>query len=164
MSKQHKFTNIRGFIFVLTYKNMEIWKDIIWYEWLYQVSNLWNVKSLSKKVWIKRNNSFWNRKEKLLKPCFNNWYFMVVLSFNSIKTHYSVHRLIWKHFISNNYNKKEINHKNWIKTDNRLENLEWCTRSENMKHAIKTWLQKVKKWKYHHLYWKPSNRLKIKEI
>lgn len=46
-------------------------------------------------------------------------------------------------FIPNPYNKPEVNHKNWIKTDNRIDNLEWCTRSENCQHAYDKWLNKT---------------------
>lgn len=52
-----------------------------------------------------------------------------------------IHRMVAKAFIPNPLKRKEINHKNGIKTDNRSENLEWCTRSENMLHAFKTGLQ-----------------------
>lgn len=107
----------------------EIWKDVSWYKWLYEVSNLWNIKSL------------WNsqtKKEKILKPWKNLcWYLYVGLYKNSNKKHYLVHRLTAIAFLDNSENKKEVNHINWIKNDNRIENLEFCTRSENTIHNIK---------------------------
>ena len=54
----------------------------------------------------------------------------------------SYHRIIAECFIPNPYNKHDVNHINGIKTDNRAENLEWCTRSENMIHAYKTGLKR----------------------
>lgn len=127
----------------------EIWKDIEWYEWLYQVSNLWNIKSLSKLIFNWK--WYFNSKEKILKvEIVKDWYLRIRLSNNNISERFSIHRLVAETFITNPENKPQVNHINWIKSDNRLKNLEWCTRSENTKHSInilwnKTFLQKQNK-------------------
>lgn len=54
----------------------------------------------------------------------------------------SYHRIIAECFVPNPYNKHDVNHINGIKTDNRAENLEWSTRSENVIHAYKTGLER----------------------
>lgn len=122
---------------------MEIWKDIKDYEWLYQISNLWNIKSLER---YKKNYSKKQLvKEKILSIWDNwKWYKVVNLNkFNKSKTFY-VHRLVWLSFLENP--KKEINHKDWDKSNNRLENLEWCTSSENNQHKFKVLWYKKSKW------------------
>ena len=101
----------------------ERWKDIPWYEGIYQASNLWRIK------WLLLYRGLKNRIRK--KTIKDNWYELVTLKNKS----YHVHRLIIKTFLWDS--KLEVNHKNWIKTDNRLENLEYCTRSENLQHLYK---------------------------
>lgn len=106
----------------------EVFKDIAGYEGLYQVSNLGRVKSLPRKRTI--------NKERILKPKLNkNGYLEVALCKNSQYKMWRVHKLVANAFISNPENKSQINHINGRKEDNRAENLEYCTASENIKHA-----------------------------
>lgn len=125
-----------------TFINMEheAWKDIPWYEELYQASTEWNVRSINfNKTWMIKNVS-------LMKQ--NTGYYQVWLSKKWIVKRYSVHRVILITFVWQS--SLEVNHIDWIKTNNRLLNLEYCTKSENMKHAYRTWLSK-----------KPKNKIMI---
>ena len=115
---------------------VEEWKDIDGYEGLYQVSNLGNVKSLAK---FDRLGRF--HKERILSTCDNgSGYLVVNLKHNGKQRMKTVHKLVANHFIYNPDNKPEINHKDGNKKNNRVDNLEWCNRSENVKHAFKTGL------------------------
>lgn len=71
-------------------------------------------------------------KQRILKT---TGYKMIKLCSNNTQKHLSVHRIIAETFIENLNNLPEVNHKNGIKTDNRVENLEWCTKRENIQHA-----------------------------
>lgn len=106
-------------------KEMEEWKDIKDYEGLYQVSNLGNV------IGIKSGKILKIYKSK-------RGYCMIGLYKNNNNKNFSIHRLVAMAFIPNPYNKPCVNHKNGILTDNMVENLEWCTYSENLKHAFET--------------------------
>lgn len=105
----------------------EIWKDVVWYEWLYQVSDLGKVKSL---------NYNKTKREKILNgSTTRDWYLRVCLTKNLIEKTHAIHRLVLSSFILNINNKPQINHKNGIKSDNRVENLEWCTAGENIRYS-----------------------------
>lgn len=75
---------------------------------------------------------------KKLHPCLQrDGYLLVLLYKNNTRFMKLVHRLVAEVFIPNPKNKPQVNHKNGIKTDNRVENLEWVSRSENIQHAYK---------------------------
>lgn len=81
-------------------------------------------------------------KLKRLKSRTRKGYESILLYKDSKQRIYSVHRLVAQTYIPNPLNKKEVNHKNGIKEDNRVENLEWATPSENVRHAVRMGLIK----------------------
>jgi NUMOD4 motif-containing protein/HNH endonuclease len=115
---------------------MEVWKDIPAYEGLYQVSNWGRLKSLPKSVPMP-NGRMRNQEERILKQYPNiHGYLLVSIYKNGIKNHTSAHRLIALTFIPNPNNLPQVNHIDGDKLNNHLENLEWVTSSENLKHAF----------------------------
>jgi hypothetical protein len=116
----------------------EVWKMVPNFENRYQVSNLGRVRSLDRIV-KDVNGVLYNKKGKILSTKYNNKndYVRVNLYDESIKRHTTkVHKLVARVFLKQVENKPFINHKNGNKHDNRVENLEWCTASENINHAF----------------------------
>lgn len=119
----------------------EVWKDIKGYVGKYQVSNLGNVKRLSHSInvynqWIRHVRTY---KEKLIKQGTDkDGYKMVVLCKDGKTKTHKVHRLVCETFLQNPNKYDQVNHKNMIKNDNRLSNLEWCDNYQNQTHRYKT--------------------------
>ena len=114
----------------------EIWKSITGYEGFYEVSNFGNVRSLTSSNGRKRFN-----RVKILKPAImKDGYLRVTLCVDRKKQQMPVHRLVLSAFSKENPT-LQVNHINGEKNDNRLCNLEWCTQSENQKHAYRIGLQ-----------------------
>ena len=105
----------------------EIWKPVVGYEGLYEVSNLGRVRSLDR---YDSRNHF--RKGRIMKQSYcSKGYLTIDLCLNRKNKKCLVHRLIAQAFIPNPDNLPEINHKDEDKTNNSVENLEWCDRSYN---------------------------------
>lgn len=121
---------------------MEIWKDIEGYNGQYQVSNLGFV--FARKTYVKGFGGTYLKKPHVLKDaCNGKGYRYVTISVNRRRKNHYVHVLVAKSFLPNPDNKPEVNHINGNKMDNRAENLEWVTHSENLLHAVKTGLRKT---------------------
>lgn len=106
----------------------EIWKNINGYEGLYLVSSYGRVKSINNDI--------------ILKPIVQSNGYCHVGLHNGSPRQFRLHRIVAENFIPNPEKKQQVNHKNGIKTDNRVINLEWCTPKENINHAYLNGLNK----------------------
>lgn len=111
----------------------EVWKDVVGYEGLYQVSNLGRVKSLDKVISTRNGYSSFEKsiKGRVLKQVLVMGYLKVhLVNMNKGKS-IPVHRFVAMSFIANKNNYPQVNHKDEDKTNNVVDNLEWCTVSYN---------------------------------
>lgn len=113
---------------IVCMNNNDIWMDCVGYS-DYEVSNKGKIRS--------------KKKNLILNSRLNSAGYKDVTIWdheNQKHKHLRIHQEVAKAFIDNPYNKSEVNHKDGNKLNNDVTNLEWCTRSENAKHAIKTGL------------------------
>lgn len=133
-------------------ENLEIWKDIPGFEGMYQCSSQGNIRSLDR---IIHSANKWNSYSKLeesrvLKPISNrSGYQQVVLYRDGAGNRSTVHRWVALTFIPNPENKRNVNHIDGCKTNNKVSNLEWNTTSENILHAFRTGLNVSSKGEKH---------------
>lgn len=117
----------------------EIWKDVVGYEGLYKVSNLGNVLSIPRR-------GTRSRKEHLLRQYKTKKGYLNVFLIKKCKSFCTgTHRLVAQAFIPNPENKPQVNHIDGNKENNCLDNLEWVTNQENMKHAWESGLRNKEK-------------------
>lgn len=122
-------------------EEVEIWKPVKDFEGRYEVSNRGRIKSLISTRNGSNDNSF---SSKILKPFTSRCGYkrVCLVDQNGKRNYKSIHRIVMSTFKGENQEKNQVNHINGIKTDNRLENLEWVTQSENMLHAYALGLEK----------------------
>lgn len=124
---------------------MEVWKDIVGFEGLYQVSNMGRVKSLARDYVI-GNRAIVHKGEQILKPKMDRGYYNIQLNYKGKATNMPVHRAVALAFIPNPLNKPQIDHINTIRNDNRVENLRWVTSRENHHNPISMERYKNREW------------------
>lgn len=113
----------------------EIWKEISGYEGYFEVSNLGNFRSRDRFIKYKSTGTRLYPGKPLKTETIVEGYQRIVLMKDAIKKRYMCHRLVAQEFIPNPDNKPYVNHINGNKADNRAENLEWVTQSENELHS-----------------------------
>lgn len=115
----------------------EVWKDIIGYEGIYQISNLGQIRSKDRYARVCGGGRRLV-KGKILKPCIcSNGYMEAHLRLNGTRKVFLLHRLVAIHFIENPYDFPEVNHKDENIQNCGADNLEWCTSKYNANYGTR---------------------------
>ena len=126
----------------------EEWKDIKGYEGLYRVSNFGKVESVEREV----SQGKYGKKRivggSMMTPTDNgHGYLIVALSKNQRKKNHYVHRLVAEHFVENGDWLPCVNHKDYDTSNNRADNLEWCTQEQNIRYSAHRMRKPHKQWR-----------------
>lgn len=131
---------------------MKIWRDVIGFEGIYQVSNYGDLKGLERKTFNKGTNLENIIKEKILKkPKDKDGYIRYCLFKDDKRFSKYAHRLVALMFIDNPQNKPQVNHIDGNKENNHVDNLEWVTAKENTRHALDLGLSYQEPGEKHHM-------------
>ena len=114
----------------------EIWKDIVGYEGLYQVSNFGRIKSLDRVIKYSNGKICKYKEETKALTKDGKGYSRVLVSKNGKHKNLRVHRLVAQAFIPNPHNLSQVNHKDEDKTNNCVDNLEWCNCQYNVDYSL----------------------------
>lgn len=126
-------------------ETIEIWKDIIGYEGLYQVSNLGKIRSFDRPIRTGKGNATRRIHGRIHKQTIDAWgYSCVSLNKQGVGKKSKVHRIVAIAFIPNPENKRGVNHIDGDKQNNQVTNLEWATIKENNDHAIESGIHSAK--------------------
>lgn len=132
----------------------EVWKSILGYEGMYEISNLGRIRSLDRYVQYPRYKCF--VKGRIIKPCVcKNGYYEAHLHMNGKRKAYLLHRLVASAFIHNPDNLPEVNHKDENPSNNCADNLEWCTSKYNANYGTRN------ERCFHKYQQKPINQLSL---
>jgi len=119
----------------------EIWKAAVGLEGRYEISSIGRLRSLDRSTYSKKSKITYNYKGRMIKTGLNRkGYYSVSLRKNDKSFTAIIHRLVAIAFIKNPSNKEQVNHIDGNKINNKVENLEWCTNTENIRHAFRTGL------------------------
>ena len=128
-------------------QEQEIWKPIKGFEDRYEISNYGNVKTLTREVVEHRRTYI--RKGKILNKYYNpdGYYAIKLYKGDATFKNTTAHRLVAETFLENPNNYLEINHKDGDPSNNYIENIEWCSKEQNVKHAYDTGLKNPDNYK-----------------
>lgn len=112
----------------------EVWKDVVGYEGLYEVSNTGLVRGVDRLIFNHGSNSFHKRSGRIMARFIMSGYYAVSISKGNKYKATFVHRIVASAFIPNIEGKEQVNHKDFNRLNNNVENLEWVTIQENLEH------------------------------
>ena len=115
---------------------IEIWKDVIGYEGYYQVSDIGNVRSLDRIVPRKGGVGRLIKGKDMSLIKNEDGYLTVKLSKDGVSRRIHVHRVVAEAFIENPDKLEEVNHKDYDRTNNAVDNLDWISHGDNVRYSI----------------------------